>query len=165
MVFVLGVNLPDAKLARIALTAFYGIGKQTAERVCARLLIHKQQRMGTLTQHQLTALASFLSSPSTSSVPPQRPLAPPSTVLGAHAQSPSPPQSAASALPEMKDDPLRKLNVENELLRIVRENIAHKRMIGCYVGRRHAMGLPVRGQNTRNNALNAKKFNRVMRAR
>ena len=62
-----------------------------------------------------------------------------------------------------KKDPLLKLKVESELRREVRENIAHQRMIGSYVGRRHAMGLPVRGQNTRNNAKNAKKFNRIER--
>ncbi|KAI6132138.1 hypothetical protein EDD16DRAFT_1882017 [Pisolithus croceorrhizus] len=45
----------------------------------------------------------------------------------------------------------------------VRENIAHQRMIGSYVGKRHAMGLPVRGQNTQSNAKTAKKLNRVNR--
>ena len=60
-------------------------------------------------------------------------------------------------------DPLRDLRIESDLLREVRENIAHQRMIGSYVGRRHAMGLPVRGQRTRSNARTAKKLNRVER--
>jgi small subunit ribosomal protein S13 len=47
----------------------------------------------------------------------------------------------------------------------MRENIAHQRMIGSYVGRRHAMGLPVRGQNTQTNAKTARKLNRVERHR
>jgi small subunit ribosomal protein S13 len=60
-------------------------------------------------------------------------------------------------------DPLRKLKIESELRREIRENIAHQRMIGSYVGRRHAMHLPVRGQNTQNNAKTAKKLNRLDR--
>lgn len=60
-------------------------------------------------------------------------------------------------------DPLLKLKIETELRREVRENIAHQRMIGSYVGRRHAMGMPVRGQNTQTNAKTARKLNRVDR--
>lgn len=60
-------------------------------------------------------------------------------------------------------DPLKNLKIESDLKREVRENIAHQRMIGSYVGRRHAMGLPVRGQNTQTNAKTARKLNRVER--
>jgi small subunit ribosomal protein S13 len=60
-------------------------------------------------------------------------------------------------------DPLPNLRIESELKREIRENIAHQRMIGSYVGRRHAMGLPVRGQNTQSNAKTARKLNRVDR--
>lgn len=42
-------------------------------------------------------------------------------------------------------------------------NIALKRQIGAYAGRRHAMGLPVRGQSTKTNAKTAKKLNRLDR--
>lgn len=58
---------------------------------------------------------------------------------------------------------MRNLKIETDLRREIRENIAHQRMIGSYVGRRHAMGLPVRGQNTQNNAKTAKKLNRIDR--
>jgi len=61
------------------------------------------------------------------------------------------------------NDPLRKLKIETDLRREIRENIDHQRMIGSYIGRRHAMGLPVRGQNTQNNAKTAKKLNRIER--
>ena len=60
-------------------------------------------------------------------------------------------------------DPLKSLKIESEAKRVVRENIAHLRMIGSYVGKRHAMGLPVRGQNTQSNAKTARKLNRVGR--
>jgi small subunit ribosomal protein S13 len=59
-------------------------------------------------------------------------------------------------------DPLRWLRVEADLKR---ENIGHQRVIGSYVGKRHAMGLPVRGQNTQTNAKTARKLNRVERHR
>ncbi|KAE9409545.1 S13-like H2TH domain-containing protein [Gymnopus androsaceus JB14] len=60
-------------------------------------------------------------------------------------------------------DPLTELRIESELRREIRENIAHQRMIGSYVGRRHAMHLPVRGQNTQSNARTARKLNKVDR--
>lgn len=63
----------------------------------------------------------------------------------------------------LKKDQLKNLKIETELRRDVRENIAHHRMIGSYVGRRHVMGLPVRGQNTRTNAKTAKELNKVER--
>jgi ribosomal protein S13 len=66
-------------------------------------------------------------------------------------------------LPPKSLDPLANLTIETALRRLVRDNIAHQRMIGSYVGRRHAMGMPVRGQNTRSNAKTAKKMNRVDR--
>lgn len=55
------------------------------------------------------------------------------------------------------------LTLENDLIRGVRDNIARLRRIGSFRGKRHAAGLPVRGQNTRNNATNARRFNRVDR--
>jgi len=60
-------------------------------------------------------------------------------------------------------DPLKGLKIESELRRMIRENIAHQRMIGSYVGKRHAMHLPVRGQNTQSNAKTAKKLNQLDR--
>jgi small subunit ribosomal protein S13 len=55
------------------------------------------------------------------------------------------------------------LKLENDLVRAVRDNIARLRRIGSYRGKRHAAGLPVRGQHTRNNASTARKYNRVDR--
>jgi small subunit ribosomal protein S13 len=67
-----------------------------------------------------------------------------------------------SKRPEKKDT-LKSLKIELELRNEVRGNIAHQRMIGSYVGLRHAMHLPVRGQNTQTNAATAKKLNRLER--
>lgn len=60
-------------------------------------------------------------------------------------------------------DPLREVKIESELRREIRENIAHQRMIGSYVGKRHAMHLPVRGQNTQSNAKTARRLNQLDR--
>lgn len=46
--------------------------------------------------------------------------------------------------------------VEGDLRRYIALNIKRLIDIGCYRGRRHRMGLPVRGQNTKNNARTRK---------
>ncbi len=53
---------------------------------------------------------------------------------------------------------IEKLNVvvEGELRRDVALNIKRLQEIGCYRGIRHRKGLPVRGQNTKNNARTRK---------
>ncbi len=50
----------------------------------------------------------------------------------------------------------RNLKVEGDLRRDVSLNIKRLVEIGCYRGVRHRKGLPVRGQNTRNNARTRK---------
>lgn len=44
---------------------------------------------------------------------------------------------------------LSNMKIENDLRREVQENIRRLKDMGTYRGRRHAMGLPVRGQRTR----------------
>ncbi|KAL1382891.1 hypothetical protein HDK64DRAFT_42767 [Phyllosticta capitalensis] len=58
---------------------------------------------------------------------------------------------------------LSTLKIENDLRRTMRENIARLREIGSYRGRRHAMGLPVRGQNTKSQIQTSRRLNRVER--
>ena len=50
----------------------------------------------------------------------------------------------------------RDVMVEGDLLRETSRNIKRLVEIGCYRGRRHRLGLPVRGQNTKNNARTRK---------
>ncbi|KAJ7510082.1 hypothetical protein B0H11DRAFT_1957536 [Mycena galericulata] len=181
MVYVLGVNLPDRHLVKFALTQFYGIGHVTAGRICARFQMHRTCKVGDLTPLQVTALASFLSSPKDSISPPRYPTATPDFVPSAKThQELAVEFRAARILRETENkqpgfmlrrrrderiqpDRLKELKIEAELKQEVRENIAHQKMIGSYVGRRHAMGLPVRGQNTQNNAKTARKLNRLER--
>ncbi|ORY72016.1 uncharacterized protein BCR38DRAFT_418650 [Pseudomassariella vexata] len=54
---------------------------------------------------------------------------------------------------------LSTMTIENDARRLVQENIKRLRDMGTYRGRRHAMGLPVRGQRTRNQISTARKLN------
>jgi small subunit ribosomal protein S13 len=110
MARIAGVNVPDNKHAEIALTAVYGIGRETAKKIC--------QAAGV---------------------------------------------SAATKLKDMNESELEKLrqqignlNVEGDLRREVAMNIKRLMDLGCYRGQRHRRGLPVRGQNTKNNARTRK---------
>lgn len=60
---------------------------------------------------------------------------------------------------------LTNMTIESDLRRKVADDIAKLRDIGSYRGRRHAMGLPVRGQRTRSQIMTARKFNKVNRTR
>ena len=51
---------------------------------------------------------------------------------------------------------INEYHVEGDLRRDVQLNIKRLREINSYRGRRHKMGLPVRGQNTKNNSRTRK---------
>ena len=65
---------------------------------------------------------------------------------------------------DLTDDEVRKISdyindqlmVEGDLRRDIALNIKRLQEIGCYRGIRHRRGLPVRGQNTKNNARTRK---------
>lgn len=71
------------------------------------------------------------------------------------------PHVKLSELTDAEIDNIRSLvagyTVESELKRLVATNIMDKQNSGSYVGRRHRAGLPVRGQNTKNNAQTCKR--------
>ncbi|KAF2757047.1 ribosomal protein S13 [Pseudovirgaria hyperparasitica] len=64
---------------------------------------------------------------------------------------------------ESLNNALASMKIENDLRREIRGNIARLRDLGTYRGRRHAMGLPVRGQRTRCQNSSATKLNKVDR--
>lgn len=74
---------------------------------------------------------------------------------------------------DLTDDEVAKLRetidkdfkVEGDLKREVSLNIKRLMEIGCYRGRRHRMGLPVRGQKTKTNARTRKGPKRVQGAK
>ncbi|MCJ1479295.1 hypothetical protein MMC13_007980 [Lambiella insularis] len=55
------------------------------------------------------------------------------------------------------------MTIENDLRRQLRDNLTRLRDMGAYRGRRHALGLPVRGQRTRTQIATATKLNKVDR--
>ncbi|KJZ75541.1 hypothetical protein HIM_05004 [Hirsutella minnesotensis 3608] len=69
-----------------------------------------------------------------------------------------PPRTVTSLTAE-----LSQMTIETDAKKIMQENIKRLRDIGSYRGRRHAMGLPVRGQRTRNQIATASKLNRIER--
>jgi small subunit ribosomal protein S13 len=69
------------------------------------------------------------------------------------------PQRTATALTAE----LSSMTIENDARKVIQDNIKRLRDIGTYRGRRHAMGLPVRGQRTRNQIQTARKLNKVER--
>ncbi|KAI1824646.1 hypothetical protein F4861DRAFT_247985 [Xylaria intraflava] len=58
---------------------------------------------------------------------------------------------------------LSNMTIGNDARRLVQDNIKRLRDMGSYRGRRHAMGLPVRGQRTRTQIQTAKKLNTIER--
>ena len=61
-----------------------------------------------------------------------------------------------SEVGKLRDYIDRNLKVEGDLKREVSMNIKRLMEIGCYRGLRHRRGLPVRGQNTKQNARTRK---------
>ncbi|KAK1924087.1 30s ribosomal protein s13 [Papiliotrema laurentii] len=157
---LLGHHLADHKPVRIALKAFYGMGYQLSSRLLARLQIHHHCLVQELTEPQITALSSYLSSTATASRPAPTPLSTP----------PPPPKSILYTPPNKgkapaKPDPLDSLKIETDLKKSMLADIAHLREIGTYRGKRIAAGYPARGQRTKTNALTAGRLNRVERRR
>ncbi|KAF7121653.1 hypothetical protein CNMCM5793_009125 [Aspergillus hiratsukae] len=58
---------------------------------------------------------------------------------------------------------LSDMKIENDLRRQVLDDIKRLKESGSYRGRRHALGLPVRGQRTRTQISTAVKLNRMER--
>ncbi|KAI8935638.1 hypothetical protein NX059_007166 [Plenodomus lindquistii] len=58
---------------------------------------------------------------------------------------------------------LTNMKIENDLRRQVQQDIGRLRDMGTYRGRRHAMGLPVRGQRTRTQITTARRLNKIER--
>ncbi|KXS13415.1 S13-like H2TH domain-containing protein [Gonapodya prolifera JEL478] len=58
--FLLGVNVPDGKLARVALTHIYGIGASQADAICARLAIHRHCLLRDVPEDTLNRLSAEL---------------------------------------------------------------------------------------------------------
>ena len=110
MARIAGVNVPDNKHTEIALTAVFGIGKITAQKICVTVGVNKSTKIKDLNESEIEKIRNEID----------------------------------------------KFLVEGDLRREVSMNIKRLMDLGCYRGLRHRRGLPVRGQNTKNNARTRK---------
>jgi small subunit ribosomal protein S13 len=58
---IAGINIADHKHAGIALTAIYGIGRQTAKDICNNLQIDPSTKIKELTEEQLDSIRAVIS--------------------------------------------------------------------------------------------------------
>lgn len=61
MARIAGINIADHKHAEIALTAIYGIGRQTARNICIGLTINPSLKIKELTEEQLESIRTVIS--------------------------------------------------------------------------------------------------------
>ena len=61
MARIAGINIPEHKHAEIALTAIYGIGRKTANDICAKVGVNPSAKMKELTEDQLEAIRGVIS--------------------------------------------------------------------------------------------------------
>jgi small subunit ribosomal protein S13 len=61
MARIAGINIPDHKHAVIALTAIYGIGRQTARKICVKVGILPSVKIKELNEEQLEAIRNVVS--------------------------------------------------------------------------------------------------------
>ena len=61
MARIAGINIPDHKHAVIALTAIYGVGRQTASEICVKVGITPSVKIKELTEEQLEAIRNVVS--------------------------------------------------------------------------------------------------------
>ena len=61
MARIAGINIPDHKHAVIALTAIYGVGRQTASEICVKVGIVPSFKIKELTEEQLEAIRNVVS--------------------------------------------------------------------------------------------------------
>lgn len=110
MARIAGVDIPREKRVVISLTYIFGIGKTTAQNICAEANVSEDTRVKDLTNDELDRLRSIIDG----------------------------------------------IKVEGDLRREVSLDIKRLQEIGSYRGMRHRRNLPVRGQNTKNNARTRK---------
>jgi small subunit ribosomal protein S13 len=61
MARIAGINIPDHKHAEISLTAIYGIGRKTAQNICAEAGISPSVKIKELSEEQLDTLRNIIS--------------------------------------------------------------------------------------------------------
>jgi small subunit ribosomal protein S13 len=111
MIRILGVDLPNNKRIKYALTSIYGIGLSRSEEILEKLGLSNAEETGL----KLEDLSD---------------------------------NDVANLRQILETD----YQLEGDLKRLQALNIKRLMEVGCIRGRRHRVGLPVRGQRTRTNA-------------
>lgn len=62
MARIAGINVADHKHAEIALTAIYGIGRETARNICAEIGVPSSTKIRDLSEDQVEAIRKIISS-------------------------------------------------------------------------------------------------------
>ena len=60
MARIAGVNLPNTKRLEIGLTAIYGIGHSTAQKICDDLGLDRSEKVKDLTDEEVTKLRTYI---------------------------------------------------------------------------------------------------------
>jgi small subunit ribosomal protein S13 len=60
MARIAGVNLPNTKRLEIGLTAIYGIGQSTAQKICDQLGLDRNEKVKDLTDEEVTKLRTYI---------------------------------------------------------------------------------------------------------
>ena len=60
MARIAGVNLPNTKRLEIGLTAIYGIGPSTAQKICDELGLDRNEKVKDLTDEEVTKLRAYI---------------------------------------------------------------------------------------------------------
>ena len=60
MARIAGVNLPNTKRLEIGLTAIFGIGRSTAQKICDELGLDRNEKVKDLTDDEVTKLRTYI---------------------------------------------------------------------------------------------------------
>ena len=134
MARIVGVDLPSNKRGEIALTYIYGIGRSSARTILEKAGIDFDTKVKDWNDDQLAAVRNVIN--------------------GGYKVEGELRTSVQMNIKRLMDIGLA--DVENEGV-VARQDVRERLMdIGCYRGIRHRIGLPVRGQSTKNNARTRK---------
>ena len=60
MARIAGVNIPQTKVVRVALTYIYGIGEKFSNDICTKLNISNNKRVNSLTEDEILKIREFI---------------------------------------------------------------------------------------------------------
>ncbi|MBD3354761.1 30S ribosomal protein S13 [Candidatus Woesearchaeota archaeon] len=133
LVRIANTDLNGEKPIGYALRNIKGVNFQLANAVCSIANLDKQKKVGNLSDEEIEKLSSILSSPIKNGMP---------EWMGNRRKD--------------STDGKDKHIITNDLIFTVDNDIKMMKKIKSYRGRRHASGLPVRGQKTKSNFRRSK---------